>query len=67
MEKRRNCLDFNVYVGNRFSLRDKRLFEISEVEIARINCKFISQHNDETKMRARLHTENQCKRTSFIE
>ena len=54
MEKRRNCslgaisplfhnifymlLDFNVYAGNRFSLRDKRLFEISEVGIARVNC-----------------------------
>ena len=24
--------------GARFSLRDKRLFEISEVEIARVNC-----------------------------
>ena len=54
MEKRRNCslgaisplfhnifyllLDFHVQAGNRFSLRDKGLFEISEVEIARVNC-----------------------------
>ena len=54
MEKRRNCslggispffhnifyllLDFHVKAGTRFSLRDKRLFEISEVEITRVNC-----------------------------
>ena len=52
MEKRRNCslgaisplfhnilyllLDFHVKTGTRFSLRDKQLFEISEVEITRI-------------------------------
>ena len=52
MEKRRNCslgaispLFYNIFhlllgfhVGTRFSLRDKRLFEISEVEITRVNC-----------------------------
>ena len=54
VEKRRNCslgaisplfhnifyilLDFHVKAGTRFSLRDKRLFEISEVEITRVNC-----------------------------
>ena len=54
MEKRRNCslgaisplfynifhllLGFHVQAGTRFSLRDKRLFEISEVEITRVNC-----------------------------
>ena len=54
MEKRRNCslgaisplflnifyllLDFHVYAGTRFSLRDKRLFEISQVEIMGVNC-----------------------------
>ena len=54
MEKRRNCslgaisslfhnifcllLDVLVSVGTRFSLRDKRLFEISEFEITRVNC-----------------------------
>ena len=53
MENRRNCslgaisplfhifymlLDFHVYAENRFSLRDKALFEISEFEIARVNC-----------------------------
>ena len=56
VEKRRNCslgaisplfhnifymLDFHVKVGTRFSLRDKRLFEISEVEITRVNCTYV--------------------------
>ena len=31
-------LDFNVKTGTRFSLRDKQLLEISEVEITRVNC-----------------------------
>ena len=31
-------LDFNVKTGTRISLRDKRLFEISEVEITRVDC-----------------------------
>ena len=31
-------LDFHVKAGTRFSLRDKWLFEISEVEITRVNC-----------------------------
>ena len=31
-------LDFHVQAGTRFSLQDKRLFEISEVKIARVNC-----------------------------
>ena len=31
-------LDFNVKTGTRFSLRDMRLFEISEVDITRIHC-----------------------------
>ena len=51
MKKRRNCsfllfspifcyllLDFHVKTGIKFSLRDKRLFEISEVEITRVYC-----------------------------
>ena len=33
-------LDFYVKTGIRFSLRDKRLFEITEVEIARVDCMF---------------------------
>ena len=31
-------LDFYVKRGIRFSLRDKRLFEITEVEIMRVDC-----------------------------
>ena len=31
-------LDFNVKTGIRFSLRDKRLFEITKVEITRVDC-----------------------------
>ena len=35
-------LDFYVKTGIRFSLRDKRLFEITEVEIMRVDCIWIS-------------------------
>ena len=31
-------LDFHMKTGTRFSLRDKRLFEISKVEITRVDC-----------------------------
>ena len=31
-------LDFHVWVETKFSLRYKRLFEMSEVEITRVNC-----------------------------
>ena len=31
-------LDFYVKTGIRLSLRDKRLFKITEVEIRRVNC-----------------------------
>ena len=31
-------LDFYVKTGIRFSLRDKRLFKITEVEIMRVDC-----------------------------
>ena len=31
-------LDFHVKTGAKFSLRDKRLFEISEVKITRVDC-----------------------------
>ena len=34
-------LDFYVKTGIRFSLRDKRLFEITEVEITRVDCSFL--------------------------
>ena len=33
-------LDFYVKTGIRFSLRDKKLFEITEVEITRVDCIF---------------------------
>ena len=33
-------LDFYVKTGIRFSLRDKRLFEITEVEIMRVDCSY---------------------------
>ena len=33
-------LDFYVKTGIKFSLQDKRLFEITEVEITRIDCSF---------------------------
>ena len=36
-------LDFYVKTGIRFSLRDKRLFEITEVEITRVDCMLISK------------------------
>ena len=31
-------LDFYVKTGIRFSLRDRRLFEITEIEITRVDC-----------------------------
>ena len=34
-------LDFHVKIETRFSHRDKRLFQISEVEIAKIGCIWI--------------------------
>ena len=34
-------LDFYVKTRIRFSLRDKRLFEITEVEITRVDCIFV--------------------------
>ena len=36
-------LDFCVITRTRFFLRDKRLFEITEVEITRVDCTFLSQ------------------------
>ena len=44
-------LDFHVKTGTRFSLRDKRFFEISEVEITRVNCtwNFLGQSVNEIR------------------
>ena len=38
-------LDFYVKTRTRFSLRDKRLFEISEVEITRVDCIYFGAGN----------------------
>ena len=42
-------LDFYVKTGIRFSLRDKRLFEVTEVEITKVDCIYIlfNQNLDE--------------------
>ena len=37
-------INFYVKTGIRFSLRDKRLFEITEVEITRVDCKYKKQY-----------------------
>ena len=37
-------LDFYVKTGIRHSLRDKRLFEITEVEITRVDCTYITKY-----------------------
>ena len=34
-------LDFHIKTGTRFSPRDKRLFEITEVEITRVDCTYM--------------------------
>ena len=39
-------LDFYVKTGIRFSHRDKRLFEITEVEITRVDCTFVPPSAD---------------------
>ena len=41
-------LDFYVKTGIRFSFRDKRLFEITEVEITRVDCR-CSIHGDQLR------------------
>ena len=38
-------LDFHVKTGTRISLRDKRLFEISEVEITRVDCSYFNKRD----------------------
>ena len=66
VEKRRNCslgaispLFYNIllpdvrfpcFIGTRFSFRDKRLFEISEVEITRVDCIVTHVRNDMKRM-----------------
>ena len=41
-------LDFYVITGIRFSFRDKRLFEITEVEITRLDCILLSGNTEPT-------------------
>ena len=43
-------LDFYVKSGIRFSLRDQRLFEITEVEITRVDCSLINQRCSADRM-----------------
>ena len=43
-------LDFYVKTGIRLSFRDKRLFEITEVEITRVNCSFKIQELEVIKL-----------------
>ena len=42
-------LDFYVKSGIRFSLRDKRLFEITEVEITRVDCTILNSASNKSK------------------
>ena len=42
-------LNFYVKTGIRFSFRDKRLFEITEVEITRVDCITIKYHENIVK------------------
>ena len=39
-------LDFYVKTGIKFSLRDKQLFEITEVKITRVDCTIFGAHNN---------------------
>ena len=43
-------LDFYVKTGIRFSLRDKRLFEITEVEITRVDCTVEWEYSQEKQL-----------------
>ena len=78
MEKRRNCslgaispLFHNIFLlgvrfsclgRTRFSLQDKRLFEISEVEITRVNCIYMIWG----KMLIIKHSKDADKRSQYI-
>ena len=48
-------LDFHVKTGTRISIRDKRSFEISEVEIMRVNCIFAGCRLYDEHCRKRTH------------
>ena len=46
-------LSFCVRIGTRISLRDKRLFEITEIEIARVDCTY-TRFNQNSNMSAKI-------------
>ena len=48
-------LDFNGKTRIRFSLRDKRLFDIIEVEITKIDCVFFSCRLNNQKDNYEIH------------
>ena len=48
-------LDFYVKTGIKFSLRDKRLFEITEVEITRVDCIDIVVNNKNSFKHHKFH------------
>ena len=56
-------LDFYVKTGIRVSLRDKRLFEIIQVEIARVDCTFAYKSLDAI-VRSQLIARSQLIRTN---
>ena len=47
-------LDFYVKTGIRFSIRDKRLFEITEVEITRVDCKCYARFAEHKRSRLEM-------------
>ena len=53
-------LDFYVKTGIRYFLRDKRLFEITEVEITRVDCILGTSetYNSEQDSHSRISIEN---------
>ena len=58
-------LDLYVKRGIRFSLRDKRLFEITEVEITRVDCIFEAELNNTTLSLASIQILIKRKKSQF--
>ena len=56
-------LDFSVKTGIRLSLQDKRLFEITEVQITRVNC--ILKFKQEMVLLSGYESEKAGRRTSI--
>ena len=56
-------VDLCVIIGTRFSVRDKQLFEISEVEITRVDCNssvdMLFRHKQIISIRHTLNTSRQ--------